>query len=71
MPADFGTIFTYPFTINRKKQEEPMSDYHEPTGELSEKTRDYTRALHTLREEIEAVDWYRPAYRCQQGQKPG
>ena len=35
-----------------------MSDYHEPTGELSEKTRDYTRALHTLREEIEAVDWY-------------
>ncbi|HYW94740.1 MAG TPA: ferritin-like domain-containing protein [Bacteroidales bacterium] len=36
-----------------------MSDYHEPTNELSEKTRDYARALHTLQEEVEAIDWYR------------
>ena len=36
-----------------------MSDYHEPTRELSAETRDYTRALHTLMEELEAVDWYR------------
>lgn len=35
-----------------------MSDYHEPAGEISQKTRDYTRALKTLIEEIEAVDWY-------------
>ena len=35
-----------------------MSDYHEPTKELSAKTRDYTRALHTLMEEVEAINWY-------------
>jgi hypothetical protein len=35
-----------------------MSDYHEPAGELSQKTRDYTRALKTLIEEVEAVEWY-------------
>ena len=35
-----------------------MSEYHEPVDQMSEKTRDYTRALHTLREEIDAVDWY-------------
>lgn len=35
-----------------------MSQYHEPTGELSAKTRDYVRALNSLKEEIEAVDWY-------------
>jgi ferritin-like protein len=35
-----------------------MSAYHEPTDELTQKTRDYTRALNSLKEEIEAVDWY-------------
>lgn len=35
-----------------------MSDYHEPASELSQKTREYTRALKTLIEEVEAVDWY-------------
>ncbi len=35
-----------------------MSDYHEPAGELSQQTREYTRALKTLIEEIEAVEWY-------------
>jgi len=35
-----------------------MSDYHEPTEELNPNTRDYTRALNSLKEEIEAVDWY-------------
>lgn len=35
-----------------------MTDYHEPAGELSEKTRDYTRALRSLIEEVEAVMWY-------------
>lgn len=32
--------------------------YHEPTSELSSETRDVHRALTTLVEEIEAVDWY-------------
>jgi len=35
-----------------------MSDYHEPVEELSAEDRDIVRALHSLREEIEAVDWY-------------
>jgi hypothetical protein len=35
-----------------------MSQYHEPTNELSNSTRDFTRALNSLKEEIEAVDWY-------------
>lgn len=35
-----------------------MSQYHEPTEELSEKARNITRALISLKEEIEAVDWY-------------
>jgi hypothetical protein len=32
--------------------------YHEPTEELSEKTRDMHRAIVSLMEELEAVDWY-------------
>lgn len=35
-----------------------MTDYHEPAEELSQKTRDYTRALRSLIEEVEAVMWY-------------
>jgi ferritin-like protein len=35
-----------------------MSDYHEPVGELSEQTRNMTRALSSLKEEIEAIAWY-------------
>lgn len=35
-----------------------MSDYHESIELLDEKTRDCTRALNSLKEEIEAVDWY-------------
>lgn len=35
-----------------------MSQYHEPTDLLSEETQDFTRALNSLKEEIEAVDWY-------------
>ena len=34
------------------------SMYHEPTEELDQKTRDYTRALVSLKEEVEAIDWY-------------
>ena len=37
-----------------------MSDsgYHEATTDLSEETRDMHRALTSLIEELEAVDWY-------------
>jgi uncharacterized protein len=32
--------------------------YHEPIVELSDKTRDMHRAIVSLMEELEAVDWY-------------
>ena len=32
--------------------------YHEPVGELSARTRDMHRAIVSLMEELEAVDWY-------------
>ena len=35
-----------------------MSNYHEPVELLNEKTRDITRAINSLKEELEAVDWY-------------
>jgi|SRR5690554_1548712 len=35
-----------------------MSSYHEPVDELTKEDRDYSRALNSLKEEIEAIDWY-------------
>ena len=35
-----------------------MSQYHEPVDVLDEKTMDITRAINSLKEELEAVDWY-------------
>ena len=32
--------------------------YHEPENELSVKTRDMHRAIKSLMEELEAIDWY-------------
>ncbi|TVR47432.1 MAG: ferritin [Planctomycetota bacterium] len=32
--------------------------YHEPINELSDRTRDMHRAIVSLMEELEAVDWY-------------
>ena len=32
--------------------------YHEPINELSDQTRDMHRAIVSLMEELEAVDWY-------------
>lgn len=32
--------------------------YHEPVNELSQETRDMHRAIVSLMEELEAVDWY-------------
>ncbi len=34
------------------------NQYHEPFELLSEKTKDITRAINSLKEELEAVDWY-------------
>ncbi len=35
-----------------------MTQYHEPVNELKSKDRNIVRALASLKEEIEAVDWY-------------
>lgn len=35
-----------------------MSEYHEPVEELDKDTRNYHRAIKSLMEELEAVDWY-------------
>lgn len=35
-----------------------MNDYHEPIEKLSKKSADFIRALKSLKEEIEAIDWY-------------
>lgn len=35
-----------------------MSQYHEPVELLDEKAMDIVRALNSLKEEVEAVDWY-------------
>jgi len=35
-----------------------MAEYHEPVEVLDEKTLNISRALHSLKEEVEAVDWY-------------
>jgi ferritin-like protein len=35
-----------------------VSEYHEPDGELSDQARNFHRALTSLKEELEAVDWY-------------
>ena len=34
------------------------NQYHEPFELLSEKTKDITRAINSLKEELEAIDWY-------------
>jgi ferritin-like protein len=35
-----------------------MTEYHEPWDALPEQARDFHRAIASLREELEAVDWY-------------
>lgn len=41
-----------------KFKEDEMNQYHEPIEFLDEKTRNITRAISSLKEELEAVDWY-------------
>jgi len=47
-------------TVKPTAKELQMSDggYHEPISELSDDTRDMHRAIRSLMEELEAVDWY-------------
>jgi hypothetical protein len=45
-------------TFNRGDQRVANEGYHEPVNELSEQTRDMHRAIISLMEELEAVDWY-------------
>ncbi len=35
-----------------------LKQYHEPPELLSEKAKDITRAINSIKEELEAVDWY-------------
>ncbi len=35
-----------------------MTHFHEPVEQLSPDTRNYIRAINSLQEELEAVDWY-------------
>lgn len=35
-----------------------MTEFHEPVEVLSQSTRNYIRAINSLKEELEAVDWY-------------
>jgi ferritin-like protein len=35
-----------------------MQNHHETPDDLSQETREYIRALNSLKEEIEAIDWY-------------
>lgn len=39
-----------------------MSEYHEPVEALSNETKDFSRALNSLKEEVEAVNWYQQRY---------
>jgi len=32
--------------------------YHEPVEDLPQQTRDITRAIQSMKEELEAIDWY-------------
>jgi ferritin-like protein len=49
-------IFSKPYYGKEKAM--ANEGYHEPVGELSDKTRDMHRAIISLMEELEAVDWY-------------
>ncbi len=35
-----------------------MDNYHENSNELSKETKDFVRALNSMKEEVEAIDWY-------------
>lgn len=47
----------------------PSEGYHEPIEELSSETREFHRAVASLMEELEAIDWYNQRIgACQDGE---
>jgi len=44
--------------VNHEEKRMSSVGYHEPVEELSAETRDMHRAIVSLMEELEAVDWY-------------
>src|SRR5690606_12116613 len=44
--------------VNLKEEAMASEGYHEPVNELPGETRDMHRAVSSLMEELEAVDWY-------------
>lgn len=44
--------------LNYEENHMANEGYHEPIDELSDETRDMHRAITSLMEELEAVDWY-------------
>jgi len=57
MRADCGLQYQGGMEIKRDKMM-AHEGYHEPVEELSNETRDMHRAIESLIEELEAVDWY-------------
>lgn len=53
---DYDT--NYSIIISGEEQAMSSAGYHEPIEELSNETRDMHRAIVSLMEELEAVDWY-------------
>ena len=51
-------IIQFPPVMAAKETHMANEGYHEPVEELSEETRDMHRAIISLMEELEAVDWY-------------
>jgi ferritin-like protein len=50
--------FQYPQADTKQESKMANEGYHEPVEELSAETRDMHRAIISLMEELEAVDWY-------------
>ncbi len=55
--------------INPKSRGGNMSEYHEPAEELTHETKDFSRALNSLKEEIEAINWYQQRYDVAQNEE--
>jgi hypothetical protein len=57
--SHFIEVNAAPITfLNQKENHMANEGYHEPIDELSDETRDMHRAITSLMEELEAVDWY-------------
>lgn len=47
-----------PCAFSSEPHNRQVSEYHEPDSELSTEARNFHRALTSLKEELEAIDWY-------------